>query len=313
MQYRNYVFTLNNYTDLEVDALSQIECRYLGYGKEVGESLTPHLQGLICFEHKKSLRQLKAMPGLARAHLEPMKGTFEQAKEYCQKEGQFTERGIPLASSKEKGEKEKERWDEIRRLAEDGLFSEIDSKVYIQHDNALHRIRNRAIQKDKRHLDGELEHEWWYGEPGTGKTSEAVGSFPMAYIKDPKERWWDGYDNEDVVIIDDFDKYQVSMAGDMKRWLDRYVFQAPVKGGYMTIRPKKVIVTSNYHPDEIWEDEVTRNAIKRRVKIRHFMPNIFKPSPISRLSNYAPNFNPPEYCPATDREYWLDKYKDIEF
>lgn len=54
MQFRNYVFTLNNYTDLEIEALSQIECRFLGYGKEVGESLTPHLQGLICFQHKKS-------------------------------------------------------------------------------------------------------------------------------------------------------------------------------------------------------------------------------------------------------------------
>lgn len=54
----------------------------------------------------------------------------------------------------------------------------------------------------------------------------------------------------------------------MKRWLDRYPFQAQVKGGYMLARPKKIVVTSQYHPSEIWDDEKTVDAIMRRVVIR---------------------------------------------
>lgn len=58
----------------------------------------------------------------------------------------------------------------------------------------------------------------------------------------------------------------------MKRWLDRYVAKVPVKGGYMNIRPQMIIITSNYHPRDIWEDEMTYKAIERRCKIVHF-PN----------------------------------------
>jgi len=69
------------------------------------------------------------------------------------------------------------------------------------------------------------------------------------------------------VIIDDFDKFQVKQGGDMKRWLDRYAFQAQFKGGYLFIRPRKIIVTSQYRPSEIWDDEKTVDAITRRVFI----------------------------------------------
>ena len=131
-----------------------------------------------------------------------------------------------------------------------------------------------------------LEHEWWYGKTGTGKSWKAERENPGAYIKDPQERWWDGYDGEEVVIIDDFDKYQVKQGGDMKRWMDHRPFRAPIKGGYLTIRPRKIIVTSNYHPDQIWEDEETRDPIKRRVRIVRFGPKEEDYTP------YASTFNP---------------------
>lgn len=51
---RNYVWTLNNYTDenlFEIDSLIENESnliRYICYGKEVGENTkTPHLQGYL--------------------------------------------------------------------------------------------------------------------------------------------------------------------------------------------------------------------------------------------------------------------------
>lgn len=277
---RNFVFTLNNYTDAHLEQLASIECKYLGFGKEIGEKLTIHLQGVIVFETLKSLKQ--AIKLLKGAHVEVMKGNLEQAISYCQKEGDYAERGERPKSQKERGqagkEAEQERWDLARRAAVEGRFDDIPSDIYIRHDTALHRIRQRCLKETVHDLDGELQHEWWYGAPGTGKTSKAKKEYPDAYIKDPQERWWDGYDGQEVVIIDDFDKYQKAQGGDMKRWLDRYVVQAPVKGGYMPIRPHKIIVTSNYHPDEIWDDEITQAAIGRRVKIVRFgEPKLFSP------------------------------------
>ena len=45
----NYVFTLNNYQDKPeaVALLNLLPCRYMKYGREVGEEGTPHLQGMV--------------------------------------------------------------------------------------------------------------------------------------------------------------------------------------------------------------------------------------------------------------------------
>lgn len=288
---RNYCFTLNNYTDLEVADLARAECKWLGYGKEVGENLTPHLQGLVCFATMKSLAQVKKLPGFARAHLEKMRGSFEQAKTYCAKDGQFEERGEPPMTQGQKGDANVERFDDARKAAEEGRFEDIPSDIYMRMDNACHRIHARAIQNLDT-LDGPMEHEWWYGRPGTGKSRKAREEHPDAYVKDPCERWWDGYKGQEVVIIDDFDKYQKAQGGDMKRWLDRYSFKAPVKGGYLDVRPRKIIVTSNYHPDTIWDDEVTQAAIGRRVKIVRFGDGPFRAPVVDNGGPLAPTFRP---------------------
>ncbi len=64
-RYRNLVFTLNNYTQSEVNAIKTLDgdndISYLIFGYEVGESGTPHLQGYIELSKQKSLRQLKKL------------------------------------------------------------------------------------------------------------------------------------------------------------------------------------------------------------------------------------------------------------
>lgn len=89
--------TLNNYTDEEVARWvrvleDELVVRYGVYGKEVGESGTPHLQGFVILQQPCRLAALKNLLG-TRIHAEFAKGTSKQAATYCKKEGVYYEFG----------------------------------------------------------------------------------------------------------------------------------------------------------------------------------------------------------------------------
>ena len=85
-------FTLNNYTtedELHIGLLALDEGTIgLVYGREVGESGTPHLQGYIEFRHQRSFTSAKKAISM-RAHLQQAKGTRLQNYAYCTKEDDY--------------------------------------------------------------------------------------------------------------------------------------------------------------------------------------------------------------------------------
>jgi len=269
---RNFCFTINNYTDDVLDSILDVDCKYIIVGKEKGESGTPHLQGFVSFKNARSLNALKKIN--AQAHWEIARGTAQQNRDYCSKDGDFQELGVIPMDQKAKGESEKERWAHIVQLCESGDWDTLKSEYPMEYATKLKNFEhvNKKRKRDISTLEGDMPHQWFVGETGCGKSRRARDENPGAYIKDPNSIWWDGYNGEEVVIIDDFDKYQVKQGGDMKRWLDRYPFQAQFKGGQEFIRPKKVIVTSQYTPSEIWEDTKTVDAIMRRVTMLTLSP-----------------------------------------
>lgn len=97
LQNRRWVFTLNNYADpdiLHLRALGESPiAKYLIFGKEVGENGTPHLQGFVIFNASRTLLDTKLQLGGNRFHCEIARGTSEQARDYCKKDGEFEEFG----------------------------------------------------------------------------------------------------------------------------------------------------------------------------------------------------------------------------
>lgn len=93
---RNYIFVINNYNESEINHIhsNSDKFQYCIYGKEVGESGTPHLQGYI--ELKQTMRHNKVKDILGqRVHLEKRYGTQQEAINYCKKDHNFTEIGAP--------------------------------------------------------------------------------------------------------------------------------------------------------------------------------------------------------------------------
>ena len=91
------------------------------------------------------------------------------------------------------------------------------------------------------------------------------------YIKDPNSKWWDGYNGQELVIIDEFSG--VINVTHLLRWLDRYPCRVEVKGASKVLRATKFWITSNIDPRN-WYAEITpeqKNALMRRMDITQFV------------------------------------------
>lgn len=272
-KYRNWCFTINNYTPGEVEVLQNLDegVKYLICGKEIAPTTgTPHLQGYIVFPNRVRVGHVKTFVG-NRARIVPANGDALQNYEYCTKEGEWWEHGTRPATPKEKGEKEKARYKRAWTLACGGdleTLADESPDIVVRHYNTLKRIKHDKILE--RELQDTVEPMlWYYGASGTGKSRKARTDHPNAYLKNCN-KWWDGYVDQDVVLVEDFDKKHEVLIHHMKIWSDRYPFNAEVKGSTIKIRPRQLIVTSNYRPQDIWTAASDLEPILRRFKILEF-------------------------------------------
>lgn len=266
-KYRSFCFTYNNYPDElkdddPLDAwLHRLGGIYAIAGREVAPGTgTPHLQGYVRFKNTRVVTTVRTL--LTGCHVDPARGTPSQCRKYCSKEGKYREVGeIPVDS----GEKERERWTTALRAAKEGRFDDVPADIYIRYVGNLHRIR-RDVLPAVESLPNTVGY-WIRGPTGSGKSRGVRELYPGLYPK-PMSKWWDSYSEQEVVLIDDVDYNQSSWIGYfLKIWADHYPFIAEVKGGSKLIRPKKVIVTSQYSIDNLFNDEEMRKALKRRFKV----------------------------------------------
>lgn len=259
---RNWCFTINHYNDTEVSLLDAVPCTYLVYGKEVGESGTPHLQGYVVFKSQKTMTAVKKTLGFGRAHLERANGSHEAASAYCKKENAFTERGTLPMDAKRKAEATSEHFRQLRLAAEEGRFDDIPEKTRFNQIKLIEHHHMRGL-KSRTLEETTTLNLWYWGSTGTGKSRKARTDYPSAYLK-MCNKWWCGYQDEETVLIEDFDKKHEVLCHHLKIWGDRYPFLAEKKGDTLKIRPNLIIVTSNYHPSEIWTDPSDCEPIMRR-------------------------------------------------
>lgn len=282
-QIRSFVFTYNNYeSDTANKILDSFELRYGIIGAEISSTGTPHLQGFIQLANRKTL---KGVGGMFPWHVEPLKGTPEQAIAYCKKglqaheewealgvdgpqygyQAQLWERGSPCSgpAGKTKGE---DRWRDIYRqaLSVDHPLVELGEHFpgeFVRYFRNLAQIRQSSLLN----YQGLRSCYFIYGAAGVGKSRFCHENFPNAYIKDACTRWWDDYQGEEVVIMDELELQMASLGHYLKRWSDRYRIRGEVKGGHINLGFKVFLVTSNVPLAEICHgDGVLYSALSRR-------------------------------------------------
>ncbi|AKO63006.1 replication-associated protein [Beak and feather disease virus] len=254
---RRWCFTLNNPTDGEIEyvrALSPDEFHYAIVGREKGEQGTPHLQGYFHFKNKKRLSALKKM--LPRAHFERAMGSDLDNEKYCSKEGDVI---LTLGIVARDGHRAFDR--AVAAVMGGSKMRDVAREfpdIYVRHGRGLH---NLSLLVGSHPRDFKTEVDVVYGPPGCGK-SRWANEQPGTKFYKMRGEWWDGYDGEDIVIIDDF--YGWLPYCEMLRLMDRYPHKVPVKGAFVEFTSKRIIITSNKPPQEWYKEEYDPKPLFRR-------------------------------------------------
>ena len=223
---------------------------------------------VICYSSLRRPSRFNAIKAAVgdRCHIEKAKGNDIQNKEYCSKEGQFTEWGTPV------GQGRRSDLLEIVQLVQSGETSmeriarECPVQVikYYKGIEAYIRLTRPIPERDFK-----TEVRFYYGRPGSGKSrralTEAKATGGRIYYK-PRGDWWDGYKQHECVIIDDF--YGWIKYDDLLKICDRYPYQVPVKGSFEQFTSKYIWITSNVGLENIYRFiGYDCTAIKRRCEI----------------------------------------------
>lgn len=307
-KFLNWVMTAHFTTkpEEEPDRLSKAEvqegldkvkekCQYWVIGEEKGEAgNTPHFQGYFQFTTAQRLSTLRR---LLRVFWQPQSpsSTPEQARDYCMKEGNWKQSGTlrgssaALADGRAKGgEKTKEKWANALECVKYGRLDDIDPQILICHYTQLMNLARRyiSVPNDLQWQRPNTPNKWYCGPPNTGKSRKAREVLRAMRERETSDvypkmcnKWWDGYDeerHEGLVLIDDFDADHKMLAHHLKIWGDRYAFLAEGKGYAIGLRPKAIIITSNWHPSDIWQDEKDLQPILDRFEVTRF--GVFKPA-----------------------------------
>lgn len=286
---RDYNWVWNNYPeDWEKSVNSMYEentdkIRFVGAGLECVS--TPHIQGYIychTVQSIKGLQKLFQRYGIKCAITEiHSKLHSKNSQEYFKKDGNYKTWGdLPQQGKRTDLVEFMDTVDSQPLIPEIKLMREFPT-VMAKYASFALKYRLLAHQPEIMNYD-ETPHEWHWGPPGVGK-SRRFQEMPRVFRKMPNH-WWTGYDpaEHDLVLLEDLDSTHRKLAYYLKIWLDRYPFMAQVHFGTVNIRPQKVVITSNFHPSEIFcpgeppspEDQLTYEAIHRRIKIFHHQPEV---------------------------------------
>ena len=122
--------------------------------------------------------------------------------------------------------------------------------------------------------------EWYWGATGSGKSSAAWKGGADAFWLNSTQTgcWWDGYQQEKHVVMDDFRSSWMPFST-LLRILDRYPYRGPNKGTMVSITATRFTVTSHCHPKEMYQklpmQEIAIKQLLRRItKVIHFVVGV---------------------------------------
>lgn len=263
-------FTFTNF-NVEAEYELGTQLRYIAWSTETCPSTgKQHHQGFCMFHCQRahSPNNLKAIAQiLGASHVEPMRGSLQQNKAYCSKEGKLHELGEAPAQGNRT---------DINDMVEAIKSGTKVDDITIDNPEAFHQMgrtlsRVEDIVMRTRYRTEMTTGLWLWGPTGTGKSHRAFDGFSPTthYVKCLEDQWWDGYTGQDTVILNDF-RGQISFP-ELLTLVDKWPHSVRRRNREpFPFTSKHVIVTSSMSPLMMYgstlEDE-SYDQLTRRFEI----------------------------------------------
>lgn len=294
---RRWVMTLYNYTLTTMDHLLKLvvvgKAKYCGLGMEVGKkSGKPHIHGIFWFDVPKRLSWMKK-------HVHPtawfcvMYGTWNQAKSYACKGGNYIDKGVEPHQG--------DRTD-IRDFAmacfdldtpEVDVFEQYPVQ-YVKYGNGFPRVRKLALRKKELEIIARPDVNSfrqvivYWGPTGTGKTHRVkalhgAGNFYHWNDNGGSQGscWFESYHDEDVMLIDDLDTMETSLKLTFLLNILNKETETVVqcKFGSYNIPWKTIYITSNDDPANWYPRSryAVHNQLMRRLDVIENLTEVYVP------------------------------------
>lgn len=246
---------------------------YYVYGREkCPDTGKTHWQGFLQVKNALSLNAIKAIINDEddETHIEKMRGTAKEASDYCKKDGKIHEYG------EIRGGKQGDRND-LKRLKE-GVKEGKTMKLMDEDINSATSIK--FVENYSKYWGPVRKWKtiviWYYGATEMGKSRDAFEEAGEdVYVCMETSQWWEGYDGQNNVIIDDF-RADFSKFHYLLKLFDRYPMRVQIKGGSKQFVANKIWVTCPYHPSKVYKErnkEDIQQLLRRIDVIVKFTPD----------------------------------------
>lgn len=264
---RGWVFTVNNDTaddrSKTIDTAQVAQCIVAEH--EVGENGTPHIQGAVYFANPRTLGGVRRL--IPRAHWEVMRGTWQQAREYCLK-GDEADRIIDTGEPPHQGTRNdlvsfRDALKEGKSLIEMLDAFPVESIKYWRAMTAIQSLYFKHQGLSRGWVTTGL---WLYGPTGVGKSHRAFEGFNIRthYVHNVRDKgWWDGYDpeNHHTVILNDFRSKHMDYE-ELLALVDKWHHTVSRRGREPAVfLAKHVIVTAPCRPEMLYPNRNAADSI----------------------------------------------------
>lgn len=250
--------------------------KYLCYQIEAGDDEgRPHAQGMVLLQNSKTFAATVALLGGRGIHIEPMRGTADEARAYCMKlEGRLA--GPFETGDYEEARPARGRRSDIHAVAQAVKDGETLRKIaqdfpaqVIRYHKGIFQLRAWLAAPDTSfHEDRKV----WYlhGKSGVGKTRLALKlseNRKMSRLSDGT--WFSDIDAPEVILLDDLAPAQVPL-----HWLLAMLDKQPgmtLSVKHLSAIPMTavtaIIITSNFKPEELYPNASSERkaALLRRI------------------------------------------------